>query len=253
MVKDTPYFSHDANARSDKKVISVRMKYKWCGYGLYFAVVEVLRCENNFRYPIADIDNLAFDFQTDPKVLKDIILNFGLFTKNKTHFWSESLLKRMELKELKSTQARLAAKKRWENERLQSESDADAMRPHSDSNASKLSEVKEVKKDKPLYTEKDPPYMLADALWQDIQNSGTTAKKPDMQKWSDEFDKIHRIDKRPWDFINKILAVVRADDFWQKNIKSPGTLRKQLNDGKLDRFLPEIGEVIPDERLKDGL
>jgi len=36
MKKEAYYFSHDSNARQDEKIIKLRMKLGWEGYGLYW-------------------------------------------------------------------------------------------------------------------------------------------------------------------------------------------------------------------------
>lgn len=56
--------------------------------------------------------------------------------------------------------------------------------------------------------------------------------KPNLQNWAIEFDKLLRIDGRKKEDIKELLAWVQKDDFWQDNILSPRTLRKQW--GKLE-------------------
>jgi len=40
MSKDAYYFSHDANAQDDEKILDLRADYGWEGYGLFWAVIE---------------------------------------------------------------------------------------------------------------------------------------------------------------------------------------------------------------------
>ena len=42
------YFPHDSDARSDDKIIALRIKHKWEGYGLYWALIEKLRESKNY-------------------------------------------------------------------------------------------------------------------------------------------------------------------------------------------------------------
>lgn len=62
-----------------------------------------------------------------------------------------------------------------------------------------------------------------------IQKSDQHAKKPNMDKWAKELDKINRIDKRPWDEIENLITFAQSDDFWKSNILSPQKLRKQAS------------------------
>jgi hypothetical protein len=89
------------------------------------------------------------------------------------------------------------------------------------------------------YSDDSPEIYLAKKLWASITRGGTAAKEPDLQKWAKIFDSMHRIDKHPYGWIHDTLAAVRADSFWMNNIKSPDTLRKQVNAGKLDKFIPD--------------
>jgi hypothetical protein len=51
-------------------------------------------------------------------------------------------------------------------------------------------------------------------------------KKPDLQKWAAEFNKLIRIDKRAPNRIREVLSWCQADGcFWQPNILSPTKLR----------------------------
>ena len=45
-IKQT-YFPHDSNARNDVKLIKLRSKLDWEGYGIYFALIELLFSEGN--------------------------------------------------------------------------------------------------------------------------------------------------------------------------------------------------------------
>ena len=148
-LKDSFYFSHDGNARNDPKIVAMRAKYGCQGYGLYWIIVEMLREEKDYKLPLEDFIYYAISRQSDvpPDEVKGFIESClvkpsNLFKKNKTHFWSDSLVSRMKIRENKSEQARKAAKKRWGK----SGANADAERPLSDSNAIKK-EIKKLKKE----------------------------------------------------------------------------------------------------------
>ena len=108
------YFPHDSNARNDIKLISVRKKYSYEGFGIYFALLELLFSENN-KLCVDDFETLAFGLQCDPIILKDIILNFDLFVVEGNCFYSKRLNNTLDDIAQKSFKASENAKKRWTN------------------------------------------------------------------------------------------------------------------------------------------
>lgn len=114
------YFPHDSDARSDDKIISLRIKHKWEGYGLYWALIEKLRDSKDYTLK-ADYNVLAFDLRADAAILKSVINDFGLFafTDNGECFYSESLTTRMKPLDDKKSKLSNAGKrgneKRWKD------------------------------------------------------------------------------------------------------------------------------------------
>jgi len=105
-MKKTYYFSHDGNARNDEKLLAVRMKYKWDGYGLFWAIVEKLSESTDYKLS-KDYNLIAFDLRTDASIVKSLIEDFGLFvfTDDGKYFYSERLQRSMDFKETKSKKA----------------------------------------------------------------------------------------------------------------------------------------------------
>jgi membrane-associated HD superfamily phosphohydrolase len=129
MKKEAYYFSHDSNAKDDPKILQLRMEMGWEGYGLFWALIEMLRNESDHRMK-KHYKSIAFALHTQEDSIKRLINDFDLFAIDDQNFWSESLLKRMEMKEAKSEKMREAANKRWNKD-----DDAKAMHKHSISNA----------------------------------------------------------------------------------------------------------------------
>ena len=75
--KETFYFSHDYNTRSDVKIKKLIGKHGYLGYGLFWALIEDLY-QNENKMPL-DYDLLAFDLRSSSNVVKSIINNFDLF------------------------------------------------------------------------------------------------------------------------------------------------------------------------------
>ena len=127
------YFNHDSVARLDIRVIKLRSKLGYEGYGVFWAVLELLFTEEN-KLCIDDYDSLAFGLQCDSDVLKQVIEDFDLFVLEDGCFYSRRLNNHIEEINNKSNKAKENASKRWNN--------AAAMKPHSDRNASKVNKSK---------------------------------------------------------------------------------------------------------------
>jgi hypothetical protein len=83
------------------------------GYGIFWAIVEELRKENDYRYPISDIQLLAYSLRVDLQKIEKIIANYDLFHQEGGYFYSNSLIRRMEKAEKTSEKGRDRANKRW--------------------------------------------------------------------------------------------------------------------------------------------
>lgn len=98
MKKDAYYFSHDSNARNDDKILELRSKFGYEGYGIFWAIIEVLRDQTNYSYETEKINGLSIAINVD-KVLLSEILNYcikiSLFVENNGFFYSESLMVRI--------------------------------------------------------------------------------------------------------------------------------------------------------------
>ena len=166
------YFPHDSDARSDDKIIALRIKHKWEGYGLYWALIEKLRDSKDYTLK-ADYNVLAFDLRSDAAIIKSVINDFGLFafTNNGECFYSESLSTRMKPLDDKKAKLSDAGKrgneKRWKNDGRQSpppsppdyNSIATQSLPdsHPISQSSQEEIILEEKKEEDNYTTPSPP------------------------------------------------------------------------------------------------
>ena len=121
------YFNHDSSSFTDIKIIKMRSKLGIESYGIFWALLELLFSEEN-KLCIDDYDSLAFGLQCDPSILKQVIEDFDLFVIEDNCFYSKRLNNHIEEINNKSNKAKENASKRWNN--------ANAMRPHSDRNAS---------------------------------------------------------------------------------------------------------------------
>ena len=158
MSKDTFYFPHDYNARSDPKIKKLIRKHGFVGYGIYWAIVEDLY-DNANALP-TDYETIAYDFRTDVIIITSIINDFELFIVNGESFGSLSIQKRLEARDKKSSKARESARLRWDKVK----EDANALPPQSDPNAIKERKEKEKKEKERKLKEKEegdkPPVFM---------------------------------------------------------------------------------------------
>jgi hypothetical protein len=132
-MRDTFYFSHDYNARTDSKIKRLISRHGMAGYGIYWAIVEDLY-QNANALP-TDYESIAFDVRSDAATVKSIVNDFELFAIDGKVFGSMSVQRRLDEREEKSQKARDSARKRWQ-------SDANALRTDSEGNAIKGKERK---------------------------------------------------------------------------------------------------------------
>ena len=147
MAKDSYYFSHDSNARHDPDICEMRADYGMEGYGMFWVVIEILRDQEDYKLKLCKCKAIAMqtqcEFERVQCFVNDCIEKYELFATDGEHFWSESLLRRMEKKDSRSEKARQSALTRW-----QSEGNANAMQTQCDGNAIKEKKGKEIKEKK---------------------------------------------------------------------------------------------------------
>lgn len=140
--KETFYFSHDYNTREDEKIKELVYKNGMLGYGIYWAIVEMLY--QNANALRTNYNRIAFDIhQSSDETVKSVITDFELFSfsEDGEYFYSESIERRLEKRNDKSEKARQSALNRWNR----SEGNANALETHSESDAIKESKGKESK------------------------------------------------------------------------------------------------------------
>lgn len=124
MKKDAYYFSHDANAQDDPKVMLLIEQMGMEGTGIYWCLVEKLRSEKDYTLPLSVLPSFAHRWHTSVEKVQTVVKNYGLFKIVKEKFFSVRLKNSMLEK---TEKARLSASARW--------GDANAMRTNSKRNA----------------------------------------------------------------------------------------------------------------------
>ena len=146
MAKDAYYFSHDSNARQDPKILEMMSVYGSEGYGWYWILVEMLREQADYKLKLKGkytFNALAMQMQCKPdaseRFVLDCVNEFELFISDDMYFWSESLIRRMSIREEVSQKRKKAAEARWgkksDTPTILEDDDANGMQMHSKSNA----------------------------------------------------------------------------------------------------------------------
>jgi len=113
MKKDAYYFPHFSNARNDSRIIKLRRVLGIEGYGIYFMLLEVLREQTDFQFPLSGIEDLSFEWHTSKEKIASVIKDFDLFIINELNFFSEKLIYYLQPYLEKSQRAIEANKIRW--------------------------------------------------------------------------------------------------------------------------------------------
>jgi hypothetical protein len=110
-MKDAYYFSHDSNAKDDPKCVSLIEQLGLEGYGIYWVLIEILRDQSEYKYPIALIPAIARRYNTTLEKVNAVVYNYSLFLIiDNDFFFSESLKIRMQALENKREQAKMAGR-----------------------------------------------------------------------------------------------------------------------------------------------
>lgn len=97
--KDAYYFPHDSNAHDDPKIIKLNGALGLEGYGIYWLLLELLRDQPGYQYPVELIPDIAERYKTTKEKLSAVVYNFKLFEYDQVNFWSPSFIRRMQIRE----------------------------------------------------------------------------------------------------------------------------------------------------------
>lgn len=205
MAKATIYFSHDCNARNDRKLINLRMNHSVAGIGVYWCVVEMLYEEGGYM-PL-EYERIAFDLRTDSDLVTDVINSYDLFKIDGDRFYSQAVLDRISKQFEKSEKAKQSASYRWgkgEN--------ANALRPQTERYAKKENKIKEkeIKENNTAEKRFTPPELSAVEEYCKLRKNSV-----DANRWYDYYEsKGWLIGKSP---MKDWKAAVRT---WEHNAES---------------------------------
>lgn len=255
-MKETYYFSHDYNTRTDEKIKKLIRKHGMLGYGVFWAIVEDLY--NNDNILETDYEGISYELRVDQLIVQSVINDFSLFVIDGDKFGSLSVQKRIDERDERSRKASRSAKKRWNKVKEQCEESNIAMPTHSEGNAIKerkgkdIKDIKDIKDnivkntyqasllskiDKSTLDERTQYYFdTAIAFYElfkkiTLEAGGTiTVLEKAKGTWIDDIRKLIEIDKAEPEKLREIWKWLPTSDFWSKNIASTSKLRAKYNE-----------------------
>lgn len=260
MDKDAYYFPHFSNARHDRKLKRARKELGVEGYGIYFMLLEILRDQENFRYPLEDLDLLADEFGTSEQKVRTVICNYNLFeVDDKQNFFSmrfvqylQPYLDNKQRNKINGIKGNLIKYKYITKEAAESLADYEIMEINehrkellslpvvgesggeqpSDRKEKKRKEKKreEIKQNNiKTFSSDSDEYRLSVLLYEFMKLNNPNVKKADLQSWSKNIDLMIRVDKKNPKDIERVIAWCQKDSFWKSNILSTGKLRDKYD------------------------
>lgn len=157
MANNAYYFSHDSNAKDDPKCMLLIDQLGLEGYGIFWILIEVLRDQPEYKYPISLIPILARRYNTTAEKMSTVIKNYGLFNfDEQNNFFSLSLNKRMNKIQNSIEQRRMAGLASAEKRKYQLIGTT-VERPLNECSTKKRKEKKGNEIIKEIYKEKNRP------------------------------------------------------------------------------------------------
>ena len=256
MAKEAFYFSHDYGARNDPKLQKVLMELGHEGKSVFWDLIEMLYEEGGYLL-ISELKSYAFALRTDLDRITKLINDFDLFSNNSVNFWSNTVLRRLDVRDSKSKKASESAQSRWDK--------ANASKNHA--NASKSDAIKErkekEKKEKEIKVNIEVVKRFTPPHTEEIENFFSLNTSWEEQKIKNEAGRFFNFyDSKNW-FVgkNKMSKWKSAGANWinrsnEDATKQPTTIAKtgfiQGNRETLNKFANESNRLFQQIASKNG-
>ena len=216
MKKDAYYFPHFCNARNDSRILKLRRVLGVEGYGLYFMLLEVLREQYDFRFPISGIKELAYEWHISEEKIIAVIKDFDLFTIDEFHFFSQKLIEYLKPYLDKSKRAIEANRIRWMDQKqlpngIQMDSDTES---ESESNKSKANKSKANKNKIEInkYTFIDIQFLESFKIWLEYKSHRKQSYK-DINSIKSCYNKLLKLSNNNSDIAKDIVEQSLANNW----------------------------------------
>lgn len=118
-------------------------------------------------------------------------------------------------------------------------------------NTNKTTKSSKTKRATKVFEENSIEYKLSKKLYQYVLEVKPKTRKPDLQKWSKDFNLILRKDERSLEDLKNVIDWIfngdsNSSNFWKKNIASPGALRGTTKNGA-DKFAEIYSQMENDK------
>lgn len=93
-MKNSYYMKHDFNSQDDEKILELRARFGWQGFGLYWAINEQLAQATDYKLSNKRLNGLALKLSTSPKELSEFIsacVEIELYAQDGDMFYSKRL------------------------------------------------------------------------------------------------------------------------------------------------------------------
>jgi hypothetical protein len=216
------YFSHDYNARNDKKLAKLFMKYGLEGIGAYWCLVEMLYEEGGYLL-LNEYECITFELRTSNELINYLIRESELFKNDGNKFWSDSAIDRLKQRADKSQKARESIEKRWKKM-----DDTNVLRTNKKRNTIK---VKESKVNKSKVNINPDSFLLIEFSKSFFEEKYLNGKTPQI---FNSLLKEYSIEK-----IIEAIQKAKSDNFWNDKFLSPRKLNSTNKEGVkyIDVFL----------------
>lgn len=227
------FFSHDENALNDPKIMSMMSVYGFEGYGMFWALVEMLRREDTYKINMTKksffnsiAHYLRLDIDKAKEFLIDCIDEFELFASDGEFFWSESLNSRMQIMEQKTEARSNAANARWSKNKVEQRQETTSQQEVSKDTITNKKRATSGNATVAHYSS-DVEY-LTDLLVNKIKANNSNAKIPaKLDAWKKDINAMIELDNYRFEQVARIIEFCQSDDFWKSNILSAKKLREK--------------------------
>lgn len=211
------------------------MRYGTDGYAIYFHCLELIAGDLNEN-------NITFELEHDAEIIADnlkikgtqtvsavdrvneimrYIIELQLFECKNEHIFCFKMLHRLDTSMTSNSRLRnIISDAKGHHDKVMIKSCKNRLDKNRIDNTSE-----ELKTERPIEADK-----LAILLY-DLHKSidpGYQVGDTQLDSWSNEIDKINRIDGRDYETIEKVLRWAKADSFWKANIMSGKKLREKF-------------------------
>ena len=190
------FFKHQVNALDDEKLFKLFRKEGMAGYGVWWRLLEMLGGVKEHRLQ-RDYEDIAFKmYHPDlTELIKRVVEDYGLFKTNKDYFWNSSFMAQMEDLNARYQKRAAAGSKggKRKAELKQSQSNAVAMLPENNSNATIDKIREEESRKEEIYTRS-----VVSSCEEDVQRNSVSDNTP-MQ------DEVSSVESRRRDFTCEVM------------------------------------------------